>query len=119
MVEDLRLKAGTGSIVFPYYAAGSRGSIRVFYFRPEAAGADPPVVIAMHGFDRAASDFRNVWLEPAERVGLFVLVPEFDVEAFPEAHSYNYGNVRRPPPNNALNPGTFGISGSSIASLRR
>jgi poly(3-hydroxybutyrate) depolymerase len=107
MVEDLRLSPGTGSIVFSDYAAGSRGSIRVFYFRPPITRTDPPVVIAMHGFDRAASDFLNVWLEPADRLGLFVLVPEFDVEAFPDAHSYNYGNVRRLPPDNVLNSRNF------------
>jgi len=107
MVEDLGLNPGTGSIVFSDHAASSGGSIRVFYFRPPPTRTDPPVVIAMHGFDRAASDFGNVWLEPAGRLGLFVLVPEFDVEAFPDAHSYNYGNVRRPPPDNALNPRNF------------
>jgi poly(3-hydroxybutyrate) depolymerase len=121
MVENLKLNPGTGSIVFPDHAAGSRGSIRVFYFLPPTGQTDPPVVIAMHGFDRAPSDFRNVWLEPAARLGLFVLVPEFDVEAFPDAHSYNYGNVRRPPPDNALNPReswSFGIIDRLFAEVR-
>jgi len=37
----------------------SRGGSRtVSYFRPPPTRTAPPVVIAMHGFDRAASDFR-------------------------------------------------------------
>jgi hypothetical protein len=89
---------GAGSFVFIDPAAGTRGSIRVFYFRPPRAGPDTPIVIAMHGFDRASSDFRDCLVTSAERLDLVVLVPEFDAEAFPTAHSYNYGNVRLPPP---------------------
>jgi hypothetical protein len=78
-------------------------------------------VIAMHGFDRAAFDFRNVWLDTAKRLGLFGLVPEFDIEAFPDAHSYNYGNVRRPPPDNTPNPRdvwNFGIIDRLFAGVK-
>jgi hypothetical protein len=104
MAKEFKLDFGAASIVFPDHAAGTRGSIRVFYFRPQTPTGDPPIVIAMHGFDRAAHDFRNVWLGSAKRLGLFVLVPEFDLEAFPDAHSYDYGNARRPPPDNLPNP---------------
>ncbi|MFL4974719.1 MAG: alpha/beta hydrolase [Microvirga sp.] len=52
------------------------------------------MVIAMHGLDRAASDFRDCWIGAADRLGLLVVVPEFDREAFPTIESYNYGNVR-------------------------
>jgi hypothetical protein len=88
---------GAGSFVFLDHATGMRGSIRVFYFRPPRAGPDTPIVIAMHGFDRAASDFRDSVVVSAEWLGLIILVPEFDAEAFPNAHAYNYGNVRLPP----------------------
>jgi hypothetical protein len=32
------------------------------------------------------------------------LVPEFDAARFPDVHAYNYGNVRRPPPNETIFP---------------
>jgi poly(3-hydroxybutyrate) depolymerase len=62
------------------------------------------MVIAMHGFDRAASDFRDSLVTVAERLDLIVLVPEFDAKTFPTAHSYNYGNVRLPPPDETFVP---------------
>jgi poly(3-hydroxybutyrate) depolymerase len=96
------MEYGSGDFVFADRAAGARETIRVFYFRPHNAEAGTPIVMAMHGFDRAASEFRDFLVSPAERLGLLVLVPEFDNEAFPKAHGYNYGNVRLPPPEGTL-----------------
>ena len=101
-----------GSFTFRDPAAGTRGSIRVFYARPTSIGRDTRVVFAMHGFDRAAAEFRDCWLDHAERLGLLVLVPEFDAEAFPGAHGYNFGNARSPDPHGAMVPRSlwnFGI----------
>jgi predicted alpha/beta-fold hydrolase len=95
---------GQGSFVFNDHAAGPRGSLRVFYFRPRSAHADTPILIAMHGGDRAASDFRDSLSKNAERLGFLVVVPEFDREAFPDAHSYNYGNVKLAPPDSQVLP---------------
>ena len=95
---------GSGSFVFYDHAAGARGSIRVFYFRPPGFGSDLPIVIALHGITREASQFRDWLVNAARRFGFLVLVPEFDVEAFPNAHAYNYGNVKTSPPDNKVMP---------------
>lgn len=58
----------------------------------------------MHGFDCGASDFRDALIDQADRLGLTVLVPEFDTEAFPDAYAYNYGNVRLSPPSATVLP---------------
>jgi hypothetical protein len=58
----------------------------------------------VHGLDRAASEFRDVLVGRAERTGPIVLVPEFDAAQFPDVYAYNYGNVRRPPPNETVVP---------------
>ena len=77
---------GPGEFAFPDPAAGARGAIRVFYFCPPHIDADTRIVIAMHGFDRKASDFRDSLTTAAKRFGQLVVVPEFDVEAFPTAY---------------------------------
>jgi hypothetical protein len=101
---EVWMDQGVGSFVFSDDAAGTRRSIRVFYFCPRASVRDARIIIAMHGFDRAASDFRNTLVDQAERRGLIVLVPEFDAEAFPDAHAYNYGGVRHSPPSAPVLP---------------
>jgi poly(3-hydroxybutyrate) depolymerase len=95
---------GAGSFILRDHAAGARGSIRVFYFRPAGLGPDLPVVIALHGFTRAGAEFRDWLINSAERLRFLVLVPEFDVEAFPGAHAYNYGGVKTAPPENKVVP---------------
>src|SRR5262245_44482324 len=103
-MSNLQMDAGVGSFMFCDEAAGTRRSIRVFFFFPRSAARDARIVIAMHGFDRGASAFRDVLVDQAERCGLIVLVPEFDAEAFPNAYAYNYGNVRLSPPSTAVLP---------------
>jgi poly(3-hydroxybutyrate) depolymerase len=103
---------GIGSFIFEDPAAGTRQSMRVFYFRPTLSVQSAPIVIAMHGLDRAAAAFRDVLIEPAKRHGMTVLVPEFDMDAFPDVYTYNYGNVRLAPPCNQVLPRdqwSFGI----------
>ena len=108
-MSDLRLPEGTGSFVFYDCAAGPRRSVRVHYFHPQSSAR---IVIAMHGFDRAAAEFRDALVAQAERSELIILVPEFDAEAFPDAFAYNYGNVKLSPPGATVFPRTlwnFGI----------
>src|SRR4051812_17636308 len=57
---------GSGSFTFHDPAAGPRGTIRVYYVCSRAAVTEAPVVIAMHGLDRAASDFRDCWIGAAD-----------------------------------------------------
>jgi poly(3-hydroxybutyrate) depolymerase len=103
-MSNLQLHEGAGSLVFSDDAAGTRRSIRIFYFRPRSSVRDAPIVIAMHGIDRAASEFRDVLAGKAERNRQIVLVPEFDAEAFPDMYAYNFGNVRLAPPSPTVLP---------------
>jgi len=103
-MSSRRLHEGLGSFVFSHGAATMLPSIRVFFFRPKSSVRDARIVIAMHGLDRAASDFRDVLVEQAGRTGQIVLVPEFDAAQFPDVYAYNHGNVRRPPPNETVFP---------------
>ena len=103
-MSSCRLHEGLGSFVFSHGAATMLPSIRVFFFRPKSSVRDARIVIAMHGLDRAASDFRDVLVEQAGRTGQIVLVPEFDAARFPSVYAYNHGNVRRPPPNETIFP---------------
>lgn len=96
-MSNFQIEAGAGSFQFSDPAAGPRQSMRVHYFRPVSCAQDARIVVAMHGLDRAAADFRDVLIRPADQRGMIVLVPEFDTEAFPDVFAYTYGNVRSGP----------------------
>lgn len=102
-MSNSRLHDGLGSFLFSDDAAATR-NMRVFFFCPKSSARDARITIAMHGLDRAASSFRDVLVDQAERTGQIVLVPEFDAAQFPGVYAYNYGNVRRPPPSETVLP---------------
>jgi hypothetical protein len=98
------MQSGTGSFVFSDRAIPAGGAIRVFYFCPRSDVRNAPIIIAMHGLDRAASSFRDILTDSATRNGQIVLVPEFDVHQFPDVYAYNFGGVMLSPPGNRVFP---------------
>ena len=68
-MSERQLHEGLGPFVFSDAAAPTC---------PKAIARDARIVVAMRGFDRAASDFRDVLASQADRSGQIILVPEFD-----------------------------------------
>jgi len=79
-------------------------TIRVFYACPPSGIRDASIIVAMHGMDRAAAEFRDLMAAQSVRNGQIVLVPEFDVHQFPDFYAYNCGGVRLPPPSHTVLP---------------
>lgn len=102
MIELLR--PGADSFAFEDIAGANRREVRVHFWCPREDIRNAPVVIAMHGVDRAAEAFRDVLVKQAERNGQIILVPEFDLQQFPDVFAYNFGGVRLPPPANDVPP---------------
>lgn len=96
------LKSGSGSFEFSDRMALARGTMRVFYACPPSDLRNAPIIIAMHGVDRAAEAFRDSLADRARHNGQIVLVPEFDSRQFPDVYAYNFGGVRLPPPGNSV-----------------
>lgn len=102
-MSKLVLAEGIGSFVFrDDGAVPSLRTMRVFSFCPRSSNRHTRIVIAMHGVDRAAAEFRDLLAPQAERNGQIVLVPEFDPDQFPGVQAYNFGGVRLPPDNTVL-----------------
>ncbi|TWI29479.1 hypothetical protein [Mesorhizobium tianshanense] len=99
----MQVKTGAGWFKFEDRARGARGYIRVFYYIPERIEPTSRILIALHGLDRVAAGFRNEFIAAADRHGKIVIVPEFDIDAFPGVYAYNYGNVVSAPPNSQSN----------------
>ena len=104
-MSKLTLAEGAGSFVFrDEGAVPSPRTMRVFSYCPQSSNRNTRIIVAMHGFDRAAAAFRDLLAPQAERNGQIVLVPEFDPDQFPGVHAYNFGGVRLSPPNNTVLP---------------
>jgi hypothetical protein len=121
MQDGLQLETGSGWFKFEDEAAGGRGYIRVFYYIPAHITLTSRILIALHGLDRAAAGFRDEFIAGADRLGKIVIVPEFDIDAFPDVFAYNYGNVVTAPPNsqpNARSDWNFGLIDRLFLSLK-
>jgi len=90
------ISAGAGKFRFEDEEHYTGKHLTVWYHCPHKFGPNSPVIVALHGLDRAAEHFRDCWREHAERLDALVVVPEFDDESFPGGGAYNYGNVMAP-----------------------
>ena len=86
-------------------------TLTVWSFAPTRLGAHAPVLIVMHGASRTARGYCQAWAPHVERKGYLLLCPEFSKREFPDAESYNLGNLERPPGR--------GLAGSSFAIVER
>lgn len=65
----------------------------MFTYRPQRAGPAAPVLIVMHGRKRNGEEYRDQWVETAERHGVLLAAPQFSDGQYPNAHEYNYGSM--------------------------
>ena len=70
-------------------------TIEVFTYRAARHGPDDPIVIVLAGGGRNGDDYRDGWIEAAERFGLLVLAPAFDEAQFPGPINYNLAGMIR------------------------
>lgn len=120
-MSDILSGDRVGFFVYHDRAAQAHRAIRVFYSRPQSDIRDSPIIVAMHGMDRAAAEFRDVMAVQAARNGQIVLVPEFDTHQFSDFYAYNFGGVRLPPPSKTVLPRehwNFGIIDRLFAHVR-
>jgi hypothetical protein len=111
----------TGFFIYCDRTPHAHREIRVFYRCPRSGVSNAPIVIAMHGMDRAAAEFRDAMALQGARNEQVVLVPEFDTNQFPDFYAYNFGGVRLPPPSNIVHPReqwNFGIVDRLFAHVR-
>jgi len=68
-------------------------TITVFTYEPRKCNAESPFVVVMHGRKRNGDDYRDEWIESAERYGFRVAAPEFSEAQYKHPQEYNYGGM--------------------------
>ena len=78
-----QIPTGIASFRFPAPAAGQpERTIRVYTYRPANHGANDPIVLVMHGISRNADDYRDRWIEAADRYNLLIAAPHIEERDF-------------------------------------
>ena len=69
-------------------------SLPIYVAKPNKINKSTRLVVVMHGRKRNAEEYRDQWLQASQELNLFVIVPEFSEENFPEVWGFNYGNIK-------------------------
>jgi poly(3-hydroxybutyrate) depolymerase len=86
--------AARGRISIPYRDPFSpERPLSLECYRPENHTQETPVVIVQHGQSRNGREYCDAWIPVADQVGLLVVAITFAKEAWPDALTYNNGNV--------------------------
>ena len=70
--------------------------LTVHTYRPASYGPDDAVVLVQHGMKRNGDDYRDFWIDAAEKHRLLIVATTFASSHFPEAENYNNGQLRAP-----------------------
>ncbi len=65
-------------------------------YRPAAHRPDDPVVLVQHGIKRNGDEYRDFWIDAAEKHRLLVVATTFGDEAYPRPENYNNGMAVAP-----------------------
>ena len=94
-------------------------SVTVYTYRPGSFGPDDRVVLVHHGARRNGDEYRDFWVEAAQKHRLLIVATAYSVERFPGAESFNNGCVIAADGGvNARDQWIYGIPGRVFAALR-
>ncbi|CAM5214468.1 hydrolase [Bosea thiooxidans] len=88
----LTLPRGRGSVPF-IDAQHPERPLEINFYRPERHEPDDEVVFVQHGMMRNGDDYRDFWIDAAEKHNLLIVAPTFGTTHFEGAHGYNNGLV--------------------------
>lgn len=72
---------------------GERREVEVYYYRPRNLDERSPVLIVLPGAGRNAWDYRDYWIDTAERFGVLVLSPHYSESRYPRFWNYNLAGM--------------------------
>lgn len=109
------LHAGSGAFLLPVGPDGAR-EVAVYYYRPRNLRENSPVLIVMPGAGRNAWDYRDHWIEAAERHDVLVLSPHYPESRYPRFWNYNLASMIA---DVAIDPEAKAMTGYRIVSDRQ
>lgn len=87
-----QLSAGSGAFSLSVGPGGTR-EVAVYYYRPRKLQENARVLIVLPGAGRNAWDYRDHWIDAAERYGVLVLSPHYPESRYPRFWNYNLAGM--------------------------
>lgn len=91
-MTTLTLDPPQGRSALPFIdARHPQRPLEINFYRPARHRPEDEVVFVQHGMLRNGDDYRDFWIEAAEKHNLLIVAPTFGNERFPKAEGYNNG----------------------------
>lgn len=91
-VNDINIKDGSGKFLIDGGLQDEK-EIIIHYYKPRNLKSESPVVIVLPGAGRNGDEYRDAWIEKAEKYNVLVLSPEYSEKYYPEFWSYNLAGM--------------------------
>ncbi|SFC07854.1 hypothetical protein SAMN05216344_108132 [Polaromonas sp. OV174] len=86
--------SGTGRNAIVYHdSENPQHPLTLQTYRPEGYTPDRPVVVVQHGVLRNGDDYRDFWIDAADKHKVLIVAPTFGNEDWPGVESYNNGRI--------------------------
>ncbi|MDD7914667.1 alpha/beta fold hydrolase [Polaribacter ponticola] len=83
-----KIKSGSGSFTIKGGFNNEKDSIKIFYYKPNFS-----VIIVVPGGGRNGDDYRDNWIDLANKYNLLVLSPSYSKTKYPKSKNYNIGRL--------------------------
>lgn len=94
MSTTLTLDPPQGRSTLPFIdARDPQRPLEINFYRPARHRPQDEVVFVQHGMLRNGDDYRDFWIDAAEKHNLLIVAPTFGNEHFPKAEGYNNGLI--------------------------
>ncbi len=92
IVNEINIQNGIGKFIIE---GGFKKEkiISIHYYKPKDLKSKSPVVIVLPGAGRDGGEYRDAWIEKAEKYNILVLSPEYSEKYYPEFWSYNMAGM--------------------------
>lgn len=92
-IESAPPAYGAGSFTLLEPTGESESALTVYYYKPQQWTPDRPVIVVQHGVRRNAAEYRDSWIEDADKYNFLVVCPEFSKTKYPGGQYYNLANM--------------------------
>lgn len=92
ILNEISIQNGSGKFIIEGGFEKSR-TITIHYYKPENLKPESQMIIVLPGAGRNGDDYRDAWIEKAEKYNILVLAPEYSEDHYPEFWSYNLAGM--------------------------
>ena len=92
ILNDINVKNGSGRFLIEGGYQKEK-TIVIHYYKPQNLKRESTIIIVLPGAGRNGNEYRDAWIEKAEKYNVLVLSPEYSEEHYPEFWSYNLAGM--------------------------